>query len=274
LILAILIWVSMLITGIEKAKDSICKEKCGYLIALPANFQPIDMMFVKASEVFPVDYVLMILLVLFFFASSVSGLAAIGIRFLWITLFQIRKGRTSPQALLIATVMLSLMVLAVNYSMTTIVAPQYSVYGPQTFCDRPAQYIGGKPDCSKNPEQVYPCGSLFNREANSTCTPTVVSTFINRITVNYPFYGALDFWAQFAFLGVFLIVFVTALFRAPKFDMNEFDEVAENEEEEGLLASTGRKFGATWQDITGRAKGKSTSVGVGQSSQRDREYDD
>ena len=26
-------------------------------------------------------------------------------------------------------------------------------------------------------------------------------------------------------------------------------------EEEGLLASTGRRFGATWQDITGRAKG-------------------
>ena len=32
------------------------------------------------------------------------------------------------------------------------------------------------------------------------------------------------------------------------------DQDAEEEEEEGLLASTGRRFGATWQDITGRAK--------------------
>jgi LMBR1 domain-containing protein 1 len=81
-----------------------------------------------------------------------------------------------------------------------------------------------------------------------------VSTFLNRITVNFPFYGALDFWAQFAFLGVFLIVFVTSLFRAPKLDLNELDEDAEADEEEGLLASTGRRFGATWQDITGRAR--------------------
>jgi len=31
------------------------------------------------------------------------------------------------------------------------------------------------------------------------------------------------------------------------------DQDAEEDEEEGLLASTGRRFGATWQDITGRA---------------------
>lgn len=38
------------------------------------------------------------------------------------------------------------------------------------------------------------------------------------------------------------------------------DQDLEEEEEEGLLASTGRRFGATWQDITGRAK-KSTNGG-------------
>jgi LMBR1 domain-containing protein 1 len=32
------------------------------------------------------------------------------------------------------------------------------------------------------------------------------------------------------------------------------DEDLEEEEEEGLLASTGRRFNATWQDITGRAR--------------------
>ena len=32
------------------------------------------------------------------------------------------------------------------------------------------------------------------------------------------------------------------------------DEDLREAEEEGLLASTGRRFGATWQDITGRAK--------------------
>ena len=32
------------------------------------------------------------------------------------------------------------------------------------------------------------------------------------------------------------------------------DEDLEEEEEEGLLTSTGRRFQATWQDVTGRAK--------------------
>jgi LMBR1 domain-containing protein 1 len=32
LIIAIVIWVSMLITGIDKAKNSICKQHCGYIL--------------------------------------------------------------------------------------------------------------------------------------------------------------------------------------------------------------------------------------------------
>ena len=45
--------------------------------------------------------------------------------------------------------------------------------------------------------------------------------------------------------------------------MNEYqlDQDAEEDEEEGLLASTGRRFGATWQDITGRAKKQTGSAG-------------
>ena len=45
------------------------------------------------------------------------------------------------------------------------------------------------------------------------------------------------------------------LFRVPKLDEEQLDEDLREEEEEGLLASTGRRFGATWQDITGQAKG-------------------
>jgi len=247
----------MLITGIDKAKNSICKEHCGYILGSINIAQPINLMFVKSAEVFPVDYVLMMLLVLFFFASSVSGIAAIGIRFLWIRLFQIRKGHTSPQALLLATLMLSLIVLAINYAIAMMVAPQYAIYGPQTFCSKPPKHPGEQPDCTSHPDLVKPCTELsHSNSSGNICTPSVVSTFLNRITVNFPFYGALDFWAQFVFLGVFLIVFLTALFRAPKLNLNELDEDAEADEEEGLLASTGRRLGATWQDITGRARVK------------------
>lgn len=191
-------------------------------------------------------------------------MATIGIRFLWVRLFQIRKGHTSPQALLIATVMLALIMLAINYSITMIVAPQYAIYGAQTFCSNPTKHPDDQPDCSNHPELIQPCSELSSDiRSGNVCTPSVVSTFINRVTVNFPFFGALAFWAQFAFLGIFLIVFVTSLFRTPKLDLNEIDEDAEADEEEGLLASTGRRFGATWQDIRGQAGRKPTSGAAG-----------
>jgi LMBR1 domain-containing protein 1 len=226
-------------------------------------FQPINWVFVQSSKVFPIDYVLMALLVLLFFSSSVVGIASIGIRFLWIKIFEIRKGRSSPQALLLSTVMLTLIMLAINYSIAMIVAPQYSIYGAQTFCSYPPRHPGQQPNCSKHPELIKPCSELSSEDSSKdVCTPSVISTFLNRVTLNFPVFGALAFWAQFAFLAIFLIVFVTALFRTPTTNLNELDEDAEADEEEGLLASTGRRFGATWQDIRGKTK-KPAAVGRG-----------
>jgi LMBR1 domain-containing protein 1 len=211
--------------------------------------------FVKSSKVFPVDYILMVFLVLFFFSSSVAGIATVGIRFLWVRLFEIRKGHTSPQALLMATVMLTLIMLAINYSIAMIVAPQYAIYGDQTFCSNPPKHPGEQPDCSSMPEKIRPCTELSrDYESQNVCTPSVVSTFLNRVTVNFPVFGGVAFWAQFAFLGIFLVIFVLSLFRAPRLNLSNIDEDAEADEEEGLLASTGRRFGATWQDIRGKTK--------------------
>ena len=55
-------------------------------------------------------------------------------------------------------------------------------------------------------------------------------------------------------LAVYFVIFVLSLFRTPKLNAYQLDQDLEEDEEEGLLASTGRRFGATWQDITGRAK--------------------
>ncbi|CRK24146.1 hypothetical protein BN1723_013180, partial [Verticillium longisporum] len=251
LLIALFIWVSMLITGIDKAKNSICKQRCGYILGHLNIFQPINWVFLKSARAFPVDYILMTLLVLFLFSSSITGIAAVGIRFLWVRIFQIRRGRTAPQALLIATVMLALIILAINYSIAMLIAPQYSIYGTQTWCSAP-HGKGERPDCRDRPDYVVSCSEALSKEARSVCTPSVMSEFLNRVTITWPFFGAVAFWAQFAFLAVFLVVFVTGLFRTPKLNLSELDEDAEADEEEGLLASTGRRFGATWQDITGR----------------------
>ncbi|KAK5992461.1 putative lysosomal cobalamin transporter [Cladobotryum mycophilum] len=253
LVFSILIWVSMLITGIDKAKNSICKQRCGYILGQLHVFQPMNWVFVKAAKAFPVDYVLMALLILFLFSSSISGIATVGIRFLWIRIFQIRRGRTAPQALLIATVMLALITLAINYAVAMFVAPQYSFYGTQTFCTNEPEYPGAQPNCRHHPELIRPCSeALTYKHAKDVCTPSMMSTLLNRITITWPLFGIIDFWAQFVFMGVFLIVFVTALLRTPRLSMAEIDEIAEADEEESLLATTGRRFGATWQDVRGK----------------------
>lgn len=265
-IVVLIIFASMLITGIDKAKNSICKRHCGYLLAHINIFQPINWVLVKSSKVFPIDYVIFLFIVLIFFGASIIGLATIGIRVFWLTIFRIRKAHTSPQALLMATVMLTLIALALNYSIAMMVAPQYATFGPQTYCDHPPRHAGEQPDCSSHKSHIVPCTeSADSSAAKNVCTPTVASTFLNRVTVNFPFFGVVDFWAQFVFLGVFLLAFVVLLFRVPKLAEEDLEGDAIEEEEEGLLASTGRRFGATWQDITGRAgSGSKNGQGRGQ----------
>ncbi|KAL9078387.1 MAG: hypothetical protein Q9157_002682 [Trypethelium eluteriae] len=263
-VLSLVIFVSMLITGIDKAKNSICKTNCGYVLGHINIFQPLNWIFVKTAAVFPIDYVLFLILTLLLFSSSIIGIATIGIRFLWVTLFTIRKGHTSPQALLTATVLLTLIVLALNYSLAMLIAPQYATFGPQTYCDMPVNDETTQPSCKEHPDAIKPCSELAsNPAAHNVCTPSVVSTFINRVNVNFPFFGVVDFWAQFAFLGIYLIVFVTTLVRAPRVNMGQVDADLEEREEEGLLASTGRRFGATWNDIVGRSKGRQRDYGTG-----------
>ncbi|KAJ5552932.1 lysosomal cobalamin transporter [Penicillium frequentans] len=254
LLIAFVTWVSMLLTAIDKAKNSVCKHRCGYILGHINVFNPVNWALVQSAKVFPVDYAIFSVLVLLLFCSSVAGISVVGIRFLWIRIFQIRKGHTSPQALLLATAMLMLIILALNYSISMVLAPQYATFGPQTFCDRAPRTLLEQPDCSNHKALIKPCSELAeNPAAQRVCTPSVVSTFLNRVTLNFPFFGVVFFWAQFFFLGLYLVVFVTSLFRSPRLDERQLDEDAEEAEEEGLLANTGRRFNATWQDITGRA---------------------
>lgn len=62
-----------------------------------------------------------------------SGIVHVGIRFLWINLYSIKKGATAPQALLVSAVLLTLSLLALNYTMTTTVAPGYAHFGSQVY---------------------------------------------------------------------------------------------------------------------------------------------
>ncbi|GFN20234.1 hypothetical protein AtubIFM55763_010772 [Aspergillus tubingensis] len=250
LLVALMIWISMLLTAIDKAKNSMCKQRCGYILSRIGVFNPLNWVFVQSAKVFPIDYAVFTVVVLLLFGSSVVGISTIGIRFLWIRIFRIRMGHTSPQALLLTTAMLILTILALDYSIPMLVAPQYATFGPQTFCDRPP---GQQSDCLTNKRLIKPCSELTdNTAAKQVCTPSVTSMFLNRVTISYPFFGTVFFWSQFIFLVVYLLVLVTSFIRHPKLDERLLDQEAEEAEEERLLTSSGRDVSDTYHSVGGR----------------------
>ncbi|KAI9301806.1 hypothetical protein BJ944DRAFT_270930, partial [Cunninghamella echinulata] len=131
--LTLVIMISMFLSIVDKISSSICGQQCGYIISHPKIFNPINFIFVNLSKWFPLDYIFMVLLIIYYFMATVSGLIHIGIRFLWITLFKIRKHGTSPQGLLVTAILLTLSLLGLNYTVTTTVAPGYAHFGSQVY---------------------------------------------------------------------------------------------------------------------------------------------
>jgi len=149
-----------------------------------------------------------------------------------VDLYKIRRNKTLPQGLLIGTIFLMLAVIALNYSLTMVVAPQYAHYGNQRYCNHTIGDFGEVRDCSSFPELILPCTSSI--DAEEICTPAVVTTFINRITLAFPFFGEVAFWGQFAFLGVWLVAGLAGVISRPKLDeTGESDD--EIDETTGLL---------------------------------------
>jgi hypothetical protein len=70
---------------VDKIKNSICGHRCGYILSNPQVFNPLNYIFLQASKVYPIDYVFMVILILYFVISTIVGIMFVGIRFLWYT---------------------------------------------------------------------------------------------------------------------------------------------------------------------------------------------
>lgn len=231
-------------------------------------------------------------IIVWLFVSTIIGLSYFSIRLIWFVLFRIQRGKTDPQGLLLGTAMLMVSVLAINYSFTMIIAPDYARYGSQQFCDYTIDGLYGMVGmCEDYPESLISCAeasrmlftpafydvdpglilepigfdgatALMNSTTyfNSVCRQTLVSTFIDRVIVNYPWFGLWSFWAQFGFVGIFFIAVIVAVIRKPSWDSYDADDDFEDvpEERQGLLSRTAAKWSSrvnsTWDDLRTRAQ--------------------
>ncbi|ORZ07018.1 hypothetical protein BCR41DRAFT_360490 [Lobosporangium transversale] len=200
--LTILLITSIAITTLDNLKEEGCGAPCGYILTHPNLPNPLNLLFLELSPFFPVDYILMLMIILYMFWATTKGIISIGIRFLWVNLYKFRRAATQPQGLLAATMLLMLSLTGMYYSLTMTVAPDYSMFGSQKYCNH--TITNSTRDCSDYPTLIIPCHIGAPIEL---CTPTVTSSIVLKIILGTPGLGIAFYYTQW----LLLLVFVGAL---------------------------------------------------------------
>ena len=126
-----LIFLSLVLTNVDKALHS-GGVFTGYALTNSTLPNPADTVLVLAQTVFPLDYVLYTLMVLFLLSCSMSGITNIGIRCLCLSVYKVRAWRTPPRGLLLTVLLLMFIILAQNVVMLSLV-PDYTMFGNQHY---------------------------------------------------------------------------------------------------------------------------------------------
>lgn len=209
LLFGLLIFVSLLLTSVDKALNSL-GYKYGYALPKAKLPNPINIVLVYAQKVFPLDYCLFVGIVLFFLYCTMSGIRAIGIRCFCIKLYKIRPRKTMPQALLFLILMVMLTMLFLNVMLFTL-APQYVMYGSQRYVPSNAHTTDVTPTnhTSTNATAV-PTASPEPRACDTdagedACIMTRAAVFLNRFFYKVWFFGACYYWGTWVFLVMYVI---------------------------------------------------------------------
>jgi LMBR1 domain-containing protein 1 len=131
LLLSLLIWVSLLLTNIDKALNS-SGLKMGFVLSKRTLFNPLDYVLVYLQAVFPLDYVLFLAIAWFLILCTFSGIRNLGVRIFFIRMYRLRTKRTVPQGMLLTCAILMLTTLAINILFFCI-SPEYVTFGNQNF---------------------------------------------------------------------------------------------------------------------------------------------
>ncbi|XP_030879821.1 probable lysosomal cobalamin transporter [Leptonychotes weddellii] len=131
ILVALLFIISLFLSNLDKALHSAGIDS-GFIIFGANLSNPLNMLLPVLQTVFPLDYVLITIIIMYFIFTSMAGIRNIGIWFFWVRLYKIRRGRTRPQALLFLCMILLLIVLHTSYMIYSL-APQYVMYGSQNY---------------------------------------------------------------------------------------------------------------------------------------------
>uniref|UniRef100_A0A8C4HL09 Lysosomal cobalamin transport escort protein LMBD1 n=1 Tax=Dicentrarchus labrax TaxID=13489 RepID=A0A8C4HL09_DICLA len=203
ILVALLFTVALFISNLDKALHS-AGISSGFIIFGTNLTNPLNELLLALQPVFPLDYILITVITMYFVVTSMAGIRNMGIWFFWIRLYKIRPKKTRPQALLFLCMILLLIVLHTSYMIYSL-APQYVMYGSQKYLMPSAGPTSGNATLGTT--------RICDAEApEDQCTVTRSYLFLHK----FWFFSTIYYFGNWAFIGAFLIGLVVSCCRGKK----------------------------------------------------------
>ncbi|KAM6460034.1 lysosomal cobalamin transport escort protein LMBD1 isoform 1-T1 [Liasis olivaceus] len=206
ILVALLFTVSLFLSNLDKALHS-TGIGSGFIILKTNLTNPLNMLLPILQTVFPLDYILITTIIMYFIFTSMAGIRNMGIWFFWIRLYKIRRGRTRPQALLFLCMILLLIVLHTSYMIYSL-APQYVMYGSQKYLITNNKTLEGH----LNNATTYISKVCDADAPEDQCTVTRTYLFLHK----FWFFNAAYYFGNWAFIAVFLIGLIVSCCKGKK----------------------------------------------------------
>ncbi|NXU16774.1 LMBD1 protein, partial [Pardalotus punctatus] len=207
IIVALLFTVSLFLSNLDKALHS-AGFNSGFIILGTNLTNPLNMLLPVLQRVFPLDYILITTIVMYFIFTSMAGIRNMGIWFFWIRLYKIRRGKTRPQALLFLCMILLLIVLHTSYMIYSL-APQYVMYGSQKYLVQVIIVVTYNQLGNIFRSLLYVILFPFNLDQ---CIVTRTYLFLHK----FWFFSAAYYFGNWAFIAVFLIGLIVSCCKGKK----------------------------------------------------------
>uniref|UniRef100_A0A8D3A1S5 Lysosomal cobalamin transport escort protein LMBD1 n=1 Tax=Scophthalmus maximus TaxID=52904 RepID=A0A8D3A1S5_SCOMX len=203
ILVALLFTVALFISNLDKALHS-AGIRSGFIIFGTNLTNPLNELLLALQPVFPLDYILITVITMYFVLTSMAGIRNMGIWFFWIRLYKIRPKRTRPQALLFLCMILLLIVLHTSYMIYSL-APQYVMYGSQKYLSPTTGPASG--NATSGTTRICDADAPEDQ-----CTVTRSYLFLHK----FWFFSTIYYFGNWAFIGAFLVGLAVSCCRGKK----------------------------------------------------------
>uniref|UniRef100_A0A673BU04 Lysosomal cobalamin transport escort protein LMBD1 n=1 Tax=Sphaeramia orbicularis TaxID=375764 RepID=A0A673BU04_9TELE len=202
ILVALLFTVALFISNLDKALHS-AGISSGFIVFGTNLTNPLNELLLALQPVFPLDYILITVITMYFVFTSMAGIRNMGIWFFWIRLYKIRPKRTRPQALLFLCMILLLIVLHTSYMIYSL-APQYVMYGSQKYLVQVSPTSGNA---------TFGTTRICDADApEDQCIVTRSYLFLHK----FWFFSTIYYFGNWAFIAAFLVGLVVSCCRGKK----------------------------------------------------------